>query len=104
MLAALASFVVQTHVGLGPAVVALSGAATAIVALRAYWFRSSDATPRLWPILNGTLWLLLLLWLLPLAQELSEPDGNLSRLWTFFGAEAQPESDYGGPRSGPGPT
>jgi hypothetical protein len=90
ILAALASFVVQTHLGLGPAVVALSGAATAAVALRAYLFRSSDATPRLWPTLNGTLWLLLLLWLLPLAQELSEPDGNLSRLWTFFGAEARP--------------
>ena len=84
VLAGLASFVVQTHLGLGPAVVALSGAATAAAALRAYLFRSSDATRRLWPILNGTLWLLLLLWLLPIAQELSEPDGNLSQLWTLL--------------------
>jgi hypothetical protein len=90
VLAALASFVVQTHVGLGPAVLALSGVATAMAALYAYWFRSGDAPPRLWPILNGTLWLLLLLWLMPLARELSQPDGNLWRLWTFFGAEARP--------------
>jgi hypothetical protein len=90
VLAALASFVVQTHLGLGPAAVALSGAATAAVALRVYLLRSSDAAPRLWPILSGTVWLLLLLWLLPLAQELSAPDGNLSRLWMFFGGETRP--------------
>jgi hypothetical protein len=90
VLAALASFVVQTHLGLGPAVVALSGAATATVALRAYLLRSNETAPRLWPILNATLWLLLLLWLLPIAQELSQPVGNLSQLWTFFGAEGRP--------------
>jgi hypothetical protein len=90
VLAALASFVVQTHLGLGPAVVALGGAATAAVAVRAYLLRSSDAAPRLWPILNGTLWLLLLLWLLPIAQELSQPNGNLSQLWTFFGGDTRP--------------
>ena len=89
VLAAFASFVVQTHVGLGPAVLALTGVATAMAALHAYWFRSGDA-PRFWPILNGTFWLLLLLWLMPLAQELSEPDGNLWRLWTFFGVESRP--------------
>jgi hypothetical protein len=94
VLAALASFVIQTHLGLGPAVVALSGAATAVVAIRASLLRSSDTGPRLWPILNGTLWLLLLLWLLPIAQELSQPDGNLSQLWTFFGAETRPGQSW----------
>ena len=34
LLAALASFVVQTHLGLGPAVLAVSGAATAILVAR----------------------------------------------------------------------
>jgi hypothetical protein len=90
VLAALASFVVQTHLGLGPAVVAVSAAATAMLALRAYRLRASGPARQLWPVLSGTLGLLLLLWLLPIAQELSEPEGNLSRLWTFFGAGTQP--------------
>jgi hypothetical protein len=93
VLAALASFVVQTHVGLGPAVLALSGAATAMVVLRSYFLRS-DVAPRLWPILHGTLWLLLVLWLLPLAQQLSAPDGNMSRLWAFFATESRPAQPW----------
>ena len=41
--------------------------------------------------MNGTLWLLVVLWMMPLAQELSEPDGNLTQLWMFFGGgEARP--------------
>jgi hypothetical protein len=94
VLAALSSFVVQTHLGLGPAIAAMGGAAAAAVAIRMYLLRGSDPPARLWPVLNGTLWLLLLLWLLPLAQELSAPDGNLSRLWSFFGAETRPAQPW----------
>ena len=91
LLAALASFVVQTHLGLGPAVLAVSGAATAILAARSYILRSEQGATRWWPVLNGTLWLLVVLWMMPLAQELSEPDGNLTQLWMFFGGgEARP--------------
>jgi hypothetical protein len=90
VLAALASFVVQTHLGLGPAVIAVSGAATATLIVRATVLRSEGAT-RVWPILVGTLCLFMVLWMLPIAQELSRPDGNLTQLWMSFGAgEARP--------------
>jgi hypothetical protein len=90
VLAALASFIVQTHLGLAPAVVAVSGAATAAVAWRVFRTRSTDS-PGVWRIVIGTLGLLLLLWLIPIAQELSATDGNLARLWTFFGTQSQPD-------------
>ena len=91
VLVALASFVVQTHLGLGPAVIAVSGAATAMLIVRATMIRSGERAPRIWPILTGTLGLFVVLWMLPLAQELSRPDGNLTELWMFFGAgEARP--------------
>jgi hypothetical protein len=91
VLAALASFVVQTHLGLGPAVIAVSGAATAMLIVRAAMIRSGESAVRVWPILAGTLGVLLVLWMLPLAQEVSQPDGNLTKLWMFFGAgEARP--------------
>jgi hypothetical protein len=85
LLVALASFVVQTHLGLGPAVISVSGAATATLIVRAMVIRS-ERTPRVWPILLATSGLFLILWMLPLAQEFSRPAGNLTQLWTFFGA------------------
>ena len=91
VLVALASFVVQTHLGLGPAVIAVSGAATAMLVVRATVIRSGESATRVWPILAATLGLFLILWMLPLAQEFSRPEGNLTQLWTFFGAgEARP--------------
>ena len=84
VLAALVSFVVQTHLGLGPTVVATAGVAIALAFVGWYRARDSQPRPRVWPVLNATLWLLVLLWLLPIVEELSEPEGNLSRLWTFF--------------------
>jgi hypothetical protein len=90
VLVALASFVVQTHLGLGPAVIAVSGAATAMLIVRATVIRSEGAT-RVWPILTAALGVFLILWMLPLAQEFSRPEGNLTQLWMFFGAgEARP--------------
>ena len=86
VLAALASFVVQTHLGLAPAVLAVSGAATAMLVVRAMVLRFDDSTVRIWPILIGTLGLAVLLWILPLAQELSQREGNLTQLWMFFGS------------------
>jgi hypothetical protein len=82
VLAALVSFVVQTHLGLGPTALATAGAAIALIGWD--YARDRQPRPRLWPILNATLWLMLLLWLLPIVEELSQPEGNLSRLWTFF--------------------
>ena len=90
VLVALASFVVQTHLGLGPAVIAVSGAATAMLIVRATVIRS-EGTTRVWPILIAASGLFFVLWMLPLAQEFSRPEGNLTQLWMFFGAgEARP--------------
>jgi hypothetical protein len=90
VLVALASFVVQTHLGVGPAVIAVSGAAAAMLAVRAIVIRSEGST-RVWPILTAALGVFLMLWMLPLAQQFSRPEGNLTQLWMFFGAgEARP--------------
>jgi hypothetical protein len=91
----LATFVGQTHVGLVPVVVAVAGLAT----LLALVFedrenrenRKSRASSIDWRrvlrIANATAWLLLVLWMLPLAEELHAAKGNLSRLWEFFFVE-----------------
>jgi hypothetical protein len=86
VLATLVSFVVQTHLGLGPTVLAVAGAALALAVVGWLTVRDTQPQPRVWPVLSATLGLLLLLWLLPIVEELSQPEGNLSRLWTFFAA------------------
>ena len=87
VLAALVSFVVQTHLGLGPTVLATAGVAIVLALVGWLYARDAEPRPRIWPVLNATLWLLLLLWLLPIVEELSQPEGNLSRLWTFFAVD-----------------
>jgi len=42
------------------------------------------ATSRLAPALHASAWLLALLWLPPIAEQLAHEPGNLSRLWHFF--------------------
>ena len=65
-----------------------SGERLALIGLRRP--RDAQPRPRIWPVLNATMWLLLVLWLLPIVEELSQPEGNLSRLWMFFAVD---ESD-----------
>jgi hypothetical protein len=72
------SFMAQCHVGLVPLVLVLSTAALAAVAVT-----RRDDEPMV-PLLNTCAWLLALLWLLPVVEQLSHTRGNLAHLWTFF--------------------
>jgi hypothetical protein len=86
IVAALATFIVQTHLGFGPTVLAVGGVAAAVAVIRAY---AADREPRLElaRALFATLCVLLVLWLPPLIEDFRSADGNLFRLWTFFTGE-----------------
>ena len=84
--ALLATFVGQTHVGLVPVALAIAGAATLAAIVFENRAHSVDRR-RVLRIANATAWLLLILWMLPLAEELDTAKGNLSRLWEFFFVE-----------------
>jgi hypothetical protein len=87
--ALLATFIVQTHVGPMPVALAVAGLATVLALI----FENRDNREnrpypaerrRVWRIANATAWLLFVLWMLPLAEELDATKGNLTRLWEFF--------------------
>ena len=88
LVAGLATFVVQTHVGQAPVALALAGssAAAALILTR----RSGDplARARIRRAVNLSMWVAAALWLLPLAELVSESargsHGNLPTLWRFF--------------------
>ena len=85
----LASFILQTDVALVPVVVAICAvsvcaAAAAIRSMPADRVRASRAS------LNVSAWLLVALWFLPAAEQLSHHPGNLTVLWRFFVAGAGP--------------
>jgi hypothetical protein len=89
VVAALATFIVQTHLGFGPTVLAVGVAGAAIAAARAQ--RSGDPSrPEILRVLIATVCVLLVLWLPPLIEEVRSADGNLTRLWTFFTGEGRP--------------
>ena len=80
----LGSFIAQTYVGLLPCAVGLCsmaiGAAMATSRIeRGVWIDSKT-----WRVLHLTVWLLLILWSGPLAEQLTHSPGNLTRLFHFF--------------------
>jgi hypothetical protein len=82
----LASFAVQTHLGLAPSVAAVGACALAV----ALW-QSRHAPParrRFWWQVNAALWVAAALWFLPIVEALTSPTGNLTRLWRFFAGSA----------------
>lgn len=82
--AALAAFAVQTHLGLAPTLAAAIGCAVALGVVGPFAPRDAGARRRLWLTVNVSLWVTLLLWFLPLAEEVSRTPGNLTKLWRFF--------------------
>jgi hypothetical protein len=78
-LVAVGSFLAQCHVALVPLVIVLSLVAVAGAAANRAEGRSALA-----PALHASGWALAVLWLLPIAEQLSHKPGNLIHLWTFF--------------------
>ena len=84
---AVASFVLQTHVATFP-LVAVTGALVVAAIGRRWIGASADERAALKAHANRAAWVLAALWLLPLVEELSRPDGNMSAMWQF--ARQQP--------------
>jgi hypothetical protein len=83
------SAIAQTHVALVPLVLLLSAAAAIAAALAT----RHDRMP-FRGVLNACAWLLALLWMLPVAEQLSHTPGNLTRLWAFFVTGTGPGQPY----------
>jgi hypothetical protein len=93
--ALLATFAVQTHVGLLPTAGVMLGVALLAVFLPIVRSDSVDVRRRHWQTLIGTLWVLAALWFLPLAEEVTRRPGNLTRLWQFFMSSDIPGQPFG---------
>jgi hypothetical protein len=92
-IALIASFMAQTHVALVPLASVLA-IVSVIVAVAAERGRARDAASGQWRrFLSVTAWLLAVLWLLPIAEELTQSPGNLTRLWRFFVVEPRQGQD-----------
>jgi hypothetical protein len=76
------SFLVQTHVSLAPYVVLLSAAALAAFLWWPTPVETPDRSPRSWIYVSAAL--LLLLWLLPIVEQVSDTPGNVTRMLKFF--------------------
>ena len=79
---AAASFVLQTHVATFP-LVAVTGALVVAAIGRRWIGASAEERAVLKAQANRAAWVLAALWLLPLVEELSRPDGNMSAMWQF---------------------
>lgn len=82
MLAAVGTFVVQTHLGTAPVVATLG-----VLAFSFAWVESrrEPGGPLAWRwAFNLSAWVAILLWALPLAEELTARPGNMSRLAAWF--------------------
>jgi hypothetical protein len=86
-LALSSTFVVQTHVGLFPGVVTAVVAAMVVAIQRARRrgaLVDGDEETTIRRVVRITALLTIVLWLPPIVQELTSPDGNLSALVRFF--------------------
>lgn len=84
VLAVTGSFLVQTHVGVAPVVCGLAALAL-IVGPGGALSETDPAAPTNWRrALNASAWLLLLLWALPLAEQVTSNPGNLTQLASYF--------------------
>jgi hypothetical protein len=82
-----ASFAAQTHVGLLPYCVSLTAVAIVICIVTAGGRRSEWLDVKTRRSLNISAWLLVVLWIGPIAEQLTNAPGNLTQLWRFFAAD-----------------
>jgi hypothetical protein len=84
VLAVAGSFLVQTHVGVTPVVFGLAALAIVMGRERASSQPDGTAPPSRRRVLNASAWLLLFLWALPFAEQVTGNPGNLTALAEFF--------------------
>jgi hypothetical protein len=77
----LASFLIQTHLSIAPTVGVAIMASVVVLIARLNIGRERHAFSR---ALNWSLWAGLCLWFLPLAEQITSANGNLSTLYQFF--------------------
>ena len=94
LVAVVATFIAQTHVGFTPLALAVSGVALAGAVACARSPRGLfDARVR--RVLNITAWVIVVLWLPPIVEQLTRSPGNLTRLWQFFVGDHGPTQPLG---------
>lgn len=84
------SFAVQTDFSTFPFVVVFLVAAGVVLAVRAHRDRADASSPsrgrRTGPAIGAALVVLVLMWVPPVIQQLTDSDGNISAIWHFFTA------------------
>jgi len=98
-IALVASFVVQTHIGLAPCAAAVSAAALLVYTARLRPFRRRADAVETEPVrpaafsIHATIWILALSWSLPLLEQWrAGPGGNLAHIAGFLTAEPPVET------------
>ncbi len=84
---AVASFLIQTHLSVTPTAGALT--AVALGALIVTGRRAPERSAH-WRWLHVAVWVGLVMWFLPLAEEVSSPNGNMSSILESFFEDPQP--------------
>lgn len=82
--AGLASFVMQTHIGVVPDAIAMSA-----VLASAVWVATRDESGRRLRALVAAAAVVATLWAVPLAEQMSATPGNMTALWRFFGSQGR---------------
>lgn len=81
LVAGVASFLVQTHLSVAPTV-------AAVILTTLVWLAASSPEPVLAErhrrAIGVSVWVLALMWLLPLAEQLASPTGNLTTIYRSF--------------------
>ena len=81
---ALASFVMQTHIGVVPTTLAVS----AVLAL-GVWQATREATDRRRRLVIAAAAVAAVLWAMPLAEQISSAPGNMTAIWRFFSSQGR---------------
>ena len=84
--AVIATFVAQTHLGVLPSVLVVSAIALSAVLMAAVSERDPGKRRRLVRIMSVTLGVLVVLWAVPIWEQVSRTPGNFTKLWRFFAA------------------
>ena len=88
----LASFIVQSHIGFAPTAGVITVLGTAALARHATRDEALRRSALRWSLVSVAV--VELAWLLPVAEQLTSPDGNMSRIVRFFFGDAAPAQTW----------